>query len=167
MPRFFGESKAVRALNRTVRPIHVYSDSQYVQIAFVSLLRNQPLPARKAFNRIRTLYSAAERHAAARTIRFSRVSQNNADHRHCHHLALNMLRQHIRGNSDLALDYALRDEAKRYTSLIRERTKLETRLRAIEEELLLSDTRSRALLFGRYGSSWAARYEEIVCEGWM
>src|ERR1700719_4634769 len=54
--------EAVLALDRTARPIHVHGDSQYVQTVFQCLLRNEPLPERKTFNRVRNLYGIAKRH---------------------------------------------------------------------------------------------------------
>jgi ribonuclease HI len=152
--------EAVLGLDGTARPMHVYSDSQFVQTVFLPLLRKEPLPERKTFNRIRDLYSVAERHLANRRIRFSKVSRNDADHRQCHNLARTTLREHIRGNNDLAIDDALKQEAKRYTSLTKERATLETRLRVIEDDLLLSETRSQALLSSRGNCSSAA----VSCE---
>jgi ribonuclease HI len=141
--------EAVVALDRTARPIHVFSDSQYVQKAFQPLLRKEPVPQRKAFNRIRALYSVTEQQLANRQIRFSMVSRTDADHSRCHLLAITTLREHIRGNRDLLIDIALRAEASRYESFTKERARLETRLRVIEDQLLFSYTRSQALLLSR------------------
>jgi ribonuclease HI len=135
----------VITVDQTIRPIHVYSDSQ-VALAFWRYAAGRTLlPDRKGLNRVRHLFDLAVELIARRRVTFTLVKPRCGPHRDCHRRAAQKLRHAIATSATIATQLTLRTEVERQQCLLREQEALQAQLTAVEEELLLTNVRLRAL----------------------
>jgi ribonuclease HI len=139
----------VLEVDRTRRPLRVYGDSEIALQFLQHAAKREILPCRKSFHRVRGLYDLAISLVTQRPVMPVKVNSARPEHAVCHRLAAKRMREELATDPALAWRLVFRREEERMKALIKERTALQLRLEALEEEVLLIGTRMRALHQGR------------------
>ena len=108
-------------LDRTTRPVAIRSDSSFVIAVLKYLAQGSELPARKSFNRVRSL---AGPFLSRRPMTFGKPKHGCPEHRNCHKRALTALREHVRGEPLISHAVALSRQRSRLAMLQRERDEI-------------------------------------------
>jgi|SRR5947209_7542503 len=132
-------------LDRTRRPIRVHTDSELAIRLLQCAVKDEPLPSRKSFDRLRALYERARALTGHRHLLAGKVSSLRPEHQECHRRAAKRLRDELAADAVLAWRLALRKEETRLEAVLKEKTTFQARLGALDEEELLLGIRIRAL----------------------
>lgn len=136
--------RAVLAVDHTERPIQVHSDSQFAH-SFWKHAGERTLPNRKSFDRVRHLFDLAVGLLAQRQVMFLPVTAACGPYRDCHRRAAKTLRHAVATNTTMATELALGIEREHHQRLLQKQEDLQAKLTIVEDELLLTSVRLRAL----------------------
>jgi hypothetical protein len=136
---------SVVEIDETHRPLRLHTDSELALQFLRRAVKRERLPQRKTFDLMRPLYDLATDLAARRRIVPVKVASTRLEHGDCHRRAARKLREELATNASFAWRLAVRSEQHHLELLVKERTALQLRLEALEEEAVLIETRIRAL----------------------
>lgn len=136
----------VLALDHTSRKVRLHIDSQYAIRFLRHAVERTALPTRRTFDRVRDLFQYAMDLTVRRRIVLTSVQTSRPEHIACHRNAAKRLRQELAAHPVFAAKVARRKEEERLQCLEKERFALQRRLDKVEEEIVLTNARSNALL---------------------
>jgi ribonuclease HI len=136
----------VLAVDHTSRRVRLHIDSQYAIRFLRHAIKRTALPTRRTLDRVRGLFQYALDLTVRRRIVLASVETSRPEHIACHRNAAKRLRQELAAHPAFAAKVALRKEEDRLQCLEKERFALQRRLDKIEQEIVLTNTRSNALL---------------------
>lgn len=133
---------AILAVDRTRRPIHVFTDSDIGILLLEHAGQRKRLPNRPAFQRTRQLFDWALSLTSQRRINLTRIgSGSTPEHGYCHLLASTRLRSAIAADPALSRQLAMRKDERQLTALQQKKRDLRRKLVALVKEALVIQAR--------------------------
>ena len=148
---YFELLAALEAISRVLevdhshRPVRVHTDSDIAVRLLQSAPKSEPLPVRRSFQRMRSLYDLACDFATRRRITTAKVDSSRAEHADCHLRAAKKMRETLAADPVLAWRLVTGREEARLEAIGKERRALQQRLGALEDEAVLIEARVHAL----------------------
>ncbi len=137
--------KTVLAIDRTPRLLRVHTDSQET-IQLLSFVANgKPIPERKSFLPLKSLYEEAVQIVRGRRLVAAAVSSKGTEHKDCHRRAAACFQRMVAADPVLAWKVALAQDEDRMRSLSSERSALQARLEGVECQQALVQARLSGL----------------------
>jgi ribonuclease HI len=133
---------AICAVDRTARPIHLHTDSEFVLTVIKHVAAGQDLAARPSYCRVHDLTKRVIASAVGRELVPIKCGGDDSEHRKCHSGARRFLRAFIRNDVALGHEMALKRETQRLEGLLETRLRLEQRIERVDQELLTCEMNS-------------------------
>jgi hypothetical protein len=138
--------EAILVIDRTPRPIHIFTDSDCALLQLQLATERKPLPGRPIFDRVRHLYDRCMNVASQRPLLLTRIkSGSSPEHRHCHLLASLELRGAVAADPALTRRLAAKRQQQRLKTLLKQRRDLTRKLAALEKEAASTQARLQEL----------------------
>ncbi len=137
--------EGVAAVEHSVRPIHVHTDSAFVVCLFKHLVAGPPNRSRPTFVRVEDLIRRVAGSCAQRNLKCSYTHGKHPAIRRCHLAAARKVRNYVATDPILSHQLALRREKNKLSTLSAERDKLNRRLQIVDAKLRLCVERVSAL----------------------
>ena len=134
--------EAILRVDRTTRPIHVFTDADVCMLLFEHAAERKKLPNRPAFQKSRHLFDRAVHLLAQRRITVTKIgSGSTPEHKHCHQLASGKRRSGIAADPALRKQLAMRMDEQRLNAIQKQQKDLRRKLVALGKQALVIQAR--------------------------
>jgi len=134
--------EAILRVDRTTRPIHVFTDSDVGMLLLEHAAERKKLPNRPAFQKSRHLFDKSVHLLAQRWITVTKIgSGSTPEHKYCHQLASAKRRSAIGTDPALRKQLAMRLDEQRLTAIQKQQRDLRRKLVALGKQALVIQVR--------------------------
>ena len=134
--------EAILSVDRTERPIHIFTDCDAAIKLIQHAADHKSLPTGSVMQRVQHLFERASRLTAQRRVWLTRITSGSTpEHKYCHKLASNRLRSGIAADPALSRALAMRLDEQGLTAIQKQQKDLRRKLVALGKEALVIQAR--------------------------